>query len=121
MKLPRISTVTGIFGVIDPDSRRYSEIVITTSGRKVRLRCDPDTDEIVIARARKARESSLVPIVVGRFRVEWMWEMTNQQGYSDGFRIQLATKYTKRVIEFVGGASCIDGYEAHQFVLSTHT
>ena len=113
MKLPSLVRVTGIYAIEDSVLRgRFAEVVIRAPKSEVRLRCDHNTDEILLSRGSKKKRSKLVRIIVGQFRVEWMWAMTNQQGYSDGFRIQVADKKRSHVFEFISVASCIEVYEA---------
>lgn len=113
MKFSFITCVTGIYAIEDSTLRgRFVEIIISAPKRELRLRCDPNTDEILLSGGSKKKRKKLVPIVTGRFHVEWMWAMTNQQGYSDGFRIQLSAKQRRRVFEFVSIASSIEVYEA---------
>jgi hypothetical protein len=113
MKLPSLRNISGIYAVEDSVLRgRYSEIIIRAPSKEVRLCCDPDTDELRLSSARRKKRVSLKRIVTGNFRVEWMWAMTNEQGYFDGLRIQLAAKTSCRVFEFISIASCIEAYEA---------
>lgn len=115
MKLPPITRVTGIYAIEDPVlSGRYSEIIISSPTKEIRLRCDHDTDEIILSSGSKKRRKKPVRIIAGHFRVEWLWTMTNQQGYFDGFRIQLAAKRRRHVFEFIAIGSCIDVYEAKE-------
>lgn len=114
MKLPSITHVTGIHAVEDLILRgRFSEIIVRTPKKELRLRCDRNTDEMLLSSGRRKQRKNLISIATGSFRVEWMWTMTNQQGYFDGFRIQLATKRQVCVFEFITIASCIEVYEAH--------
>jgi hypothetical protein len=113
MNLPTLTAVTGIYGIKDSGLHgRYSEIVIRSPARDLRLRCNHDTDEILVSTSPRRRRASQVRFVTGRFRVEWIWAMTNQQGYSDGFRIQIATKKRNHVFEFIAIGSCIEVYES---------
>ena len=114
MKLPSITHVTGIYAVEDSILHgRFSEIIFRTPKKELRLRCDQNTDEILLSSGARKQRKNLISIAIGSFRVEWMWTMTNQQGYFDGFRIQLATKRQVRVFQFIAIASCIEVYEAH--------
>jgi hypothetical protein len=51
---------------------------------------------------------------MGKFRVNWVWVMTNQQGYFDGLRIQLTAKKVTRVFEFISICSSFEIHEAIQ-------
>lgn len=113
MKLQSITRVKGIWGVESPVPGLFAEVIFRTPGKEYRLKCDPKTDEIRLSGRVSKRGLTLVPILEGSYRVEWMWRMTNQQGYSDGFRIQLARKQQMQVFEFIAIASNIQVYEAH--------
>ena len=113
MKLPRITRVRRITCFEDTLLRgRIAEVVITTPSKKINLRCDPNTDEVVISKNRKAKRGKAFCLVSGNFRVPWIWELKNQQGYDDGFRIELSSGQKTRVFEFVSIASCLYVYEA---------
>jgi hypothetical protein len=114
MKLPSITHVTGIHAVEDSIlPGRFSEIIVRTPKKELRLRCDRNTDEMLLSSGTRKQRKNLISIATGSFRVKWMWTMTNHLGYFDGFRIQLATKRQVRVFEFITIASCIEVYEAH--------
>ena len=113
MKIPSIDHINAIEAVVDPVlSPRFSEVIISNSKREVRLACNRDSDEIILSTGRKLERKNLFQIFRGEARVEWMWTMLNQQGYFDGFRIQISAEGRERVFEFISIASCIDIYEA---------
>ena len=113
MKIPFINRITGIFGVEDSVLHgQFSEIVICNATKEICLRCDHNTDELLLSSGSKKKRHKLVRILSGSFRVEWIWTMTNQQGYCDGFRIQLGVKQQSHVFEFISIGSCIDIYKA---------
>jgi hypothetical protein len=91
---------------------RFAEVVISSPSRKISLRCDPDWDEVRIAAARRKRRGRASCLVSGKYRVEWMWALKNQQGYDDGFRIQLASDTECRVFDIIAIASCLEIREA---------
>jgi hypothetical protein len=111
MKLPRLTRVTGIYG-IEPFAGGFTEMVIASGSKEVRLRCDPDTDELLLSSGLKKERSTAVSIIAGTFRVTSMWSMTNGQGYSDGFRIELRTMKKSWAFEFIAAASAVEVYEA---------
>jgi hypothetical protein len=113
MKIPSITHLTAIDAVEDPILRgRFSEIIISNPKKEVRLGCDRDSDEILLSTGRKKKRNRLSPIFRGAYRVDWMWTKTNQQGYFDGFRIQISARGRERVFEFISIASCIEVYES---------
>jgi hypothetical protein len=113
MKLPSITRVRRITCFEDRVCRgSIAEVVITTPSRRISLRCDPDTDEVLISTARQTKRGRAACLVSGDFRAEWVWELRNQQGYRDGFRIELASGQERRVFDFIAIASCLKIYEA---------
>ncbi len=113
MKIPKLTCVTAINGIEDPVLHgRFCEIVISDSKREIRLGCNRDTDELLLSSGRKKERKKISPIFRGSGRVEWMWTMTNQQGYFDGFRIQIIARGQERVFEFISIASTIDVFDA---------
>ena len=113
MKIPKLSRVTAINGIEDPMLRgRFCEIVISDSKREIRLGCDRDSDELILSSGRKKERKKPSPVFRGDGRVDWMWTMTNQKGYFDGFSIQISSRGQERVFEFISIASTIDVYEA---------
>jgi hypothetical protein len=95
---------------------RFSKVMILTPSLEISLRCNPNTDELIISKTRKAKRVGKVSCLVsGDYRVEWMWEMKNQQGYSDGFRIQIASKRERRVFDIIAIASCLEIYEGSKW------
>jgi hypothetical protein len=115
MKIPKLTRVTAINGIEDPALRgRFCEIVISDSKREIRLGCDRNSDELILSSGRKKERKSRSPIFRGAGRVDWMWTMTNQQGYFDGFRIQILARGQERVFEFISIASTIDVFEARK-------
>ena len=114
MRIPAIREVTGITAIRDPDlAHGFAEIIISSPTADLRLRCDRNTDEIVLSRLRKRRPRG-VRLLTGRRRVEWMWVLHNQQGYEDGFRIQVADKKGSRSFDFIAIASVIQVFEARE-------
>lgn len=114
MKLPRLTRVTGIYG-IEPLAGGFSEVVIASGAKEVRLRCGSNTDELLISAGLRRKRLRTVSLVVGKFRVAWMWSMTNQQGYSDGFRIELCAVKKWRAFDFISAASVVKVSEAKKF------
>jgi hypothetical protein len=113
MNLPDLAQLDGIYGA-DRFAGGFTEIIITSGLTEVQLRCDRDTDELCISTGPKKERKDLVPIVVGEFAVLWMWAMTNQQGYSDGFRIELWAQNRSRAFDFISIASAIEVFEAQK-------
>jgi hypothetical protein len=113
MKLPSISRVSRIACFEDSVlSGQFAEVVISSPSRKISLRCDQDWDELVISTARKTRRGRASCLLTGKYRVEWMWALKNQQGYDDGFRIQLASDTERRVFDIIAIASRLEIREA---------
>lgn len=113
MSIFKITRVEGISGTRNPSSRcGFSEVIISASAADYRLACDPDTDELKISRLRKRRTGS-ISILKNNHNVEWMWRLRNQQGYEDGFRIQVRRKNGNRSFDFIAVASSIEVSEAH--------
>jgi hypothetical protein len=50
----------------------------------------------------------------GRFRVSWTWLMVNQQGYTDGFRIEIESKTRTHVFDLIAVVSSIEVREAQK-------
>lgn len=114
MRAPRIISVSRVIGTMTvPPSSLFDEIVLSTPKSDVVVRCDPDSDEVVISRQKKKKRAGAV-IASGRFRVPWTWLMVNQQGYADGFRIHLESGSVTRVFDFVASASSIEVREARK-------
>lgn len=113
MKLPSITRVSRITCFEDPlFPGRFAEVVISSPSRKTSLRCDSESDEMLISAARKRRRGRASCLLSGKYRVEWMWTLKNQQGYDDGFRIQLASDAERRVFDIIAIASCLEIREA---------
>jgi hypothetical protein len=113
--MPSITEVTDIAAVRDPDVvHGFAEVLISSPTGVFRLRCDRNTDEIIFTRLR-IRRSGATALLTGKHRVEWMWILQNQQGYQDGFRIQLAGKKGSRSFEFISIASVIHVFEAKEW------
>ena len=114
VKIPSLTHVTAISAVEDAVLHgRFSEIIISNPKREIRLGCDRNFDELILSVGRNKRRKKLFSIFKGAGRVEWMWIMTNQQGYFDGFRIQMSAQGCERVFEFMSIGSCIEVYEAN--------
>ena len=111
MKLPKITHVTAIYG-IEPFAGGFTEVVIANGSKEVRLRCDPKTDELLVTSGLKKKRPSAVSIISGTFQVTALWSMTNQQGYFDGFRIELRRAKKYRAFDFISAASAVEIYEA---------
>jgi hypothetical protein len=113
MMIPKLIRVTTISGIEDPVLRgRFCEIVISDSRQEIRLGCARDSDELILSSGRNRKRKNLFPIFRGAGRVDWMWTMKNQQGYIDGFRIQILARGQERVFEFISIASTIEVFEA---------
>ena len=113
MTLPKLTRVTRIDGVKAPSSGgQFAEIIIADGAKEVRLSCDSNSDELRISSGPRKSRSGAILLLSGRFRVEWLWSMTNQQGYSDGFRLQLRSKNESRVFDFISAALSIEVFEA---------
>ncbi len=113
MKLPSITRVSRITCFEDSAlPGQFAEVVIFSSSRKFSVRCDPELDEVVISTVRRKRRGRGSCLVSGKYRVEWMWALKNQQGYDDGFRIQLASDTERRVFDIIAIASRLEIREA---------
>jgi uncharacterized protein DUF6334 len=113
MKLPSITRIKKITCFEDTVlAGRFSEVVISTPSLEISLRCNPNSDELIISKAKKAKRIGKVSCLAsGKYRIEWMWELKNQQGYRDGFRIQIASRRERRVFNIIAIASCLEIYE----------
>ena len=113
MKLPKLTHVTRSDGIEAGSLRgQFAEVVIADGAKEVRLSCDPNSDELQMTGGARTTRRGVVTILSGRFRVEWLWSMTNQQGYSDGFRLELRSRKESRVFDFISAASSIEVFEA---------
>jgi hypothetical protein len=114
MRTPRLSRVSKIVAIKDPIiPRSFDRVVLITPTSDVIVRCDPNFDEVVVSRSKKGKRRWHGRVLLsGDFRVSWTWVMVNQQGYTDGFRIELTDDKTIRVFDFVGLASGLDIREA---------
>lgn len=114
VRVPRISQLSRIIAVQDAlAGPNFDRIVIVTPQSEVVLRCNPDSDEIVVSRQQKGRKRwSGVVLLSGDFQVSWTWLLQNQQGYVDGFRLEARDGAESRVFEFVAMASAIEVREA---------
>ena len=114
MRAPRITGLTRVVGVVPGStSSLFDQIVLSTPKSDVVVRCDPDCDEVVISRQKKRKRKGVV-IASGRYRVPWTWLLVNQQGYTDGLRIQLESGGSTRVFDFVAIATSIEVREARR-------
>jgi len=112
MKIPDIAEIDGIYGIRDPVLRRgFAEVVIFGLKHNLRIRCNGDTDEVILSRSKKGLRQG-VRILSGRYLVEWMWCLQNQQGYEDGFRIQVRAGRKIRSFDFIAIGSMIAVFKA---------
>jgi len=93
----------------------FSEVQLSTPSQQVSLRCNPNTDEVVISTTNRRGKGKALCLLSGNYRVEWVWEMTNQQGYGDGFRIQVASGKESRAFDIIAIASCLQIYETKRW------
>jgi hypothetical protein len=117
MRLPKITQIKKITCLEDQVlAGRFSEVIISTPSQQFSLRCNPNTDELIISKATKInKDRREFFLVSGEYRVEWMWQMKNQQGYNDGFRIQIAAKQKCKVFDIVAIASGLQIYEGRKW------
>ncbi len=110
MRAPRIDRVSKIIAVKSEDlAPGFDRVVLIAPKSEVVLRCDPDTDEVVVSRLKKGRKKWIGTVLAsGDFRVSWTWLMVNHQGYTDGFRIELVEGAESRVFEFVASCSALE-------------
>lgn len=112
MRAPRITRLSRIIGVLGRFvGSRFDHIVLITPTSDLVVRCDPETDEVVISNQKRRKRSGAI-LATGRFRVPWTWLLINQQGYTDGFRIEIEAGGVTRVFDFVAIASAIEVREA---------
>jgi len=110
MRAPRIDRVSKIVAVKSEDlAPGFDRVVLITPKSEVVLRCDPDSDEVIVSRLKKGKKKWVGTVLAsGDFRVSWTWLMVNHQGYTDGFRIELVEAPESRVFEFVASCSAIE-------------
>ena len=111
MKLPKLTSVDRIEG-FESFAGGFREIVITSGSKEFILSCTRDTDELQLATSSRKKRKNTVSIVDGSFVVVWMWSLTNQQGYFDGFRIELRGPRKNQIFDFIAAASAIEVFEA---------
>ncbi len=114
MRAPRINRVSKIVAVeASPGSKGYDRIILYTPTSDVVIRCDQGSDEVVVAFAKKGKRKWRGTVLMsGDSQVSWTWLMVNQQGYTDGFRVELGGVGATRVFDFVAIASAIEVWEA---------
>jgi hypothetical protein len=114
MRAPRIGRVSKIIAIKDAIiPRSFDRVVLITPTSDVIVRCDSRFDEVVISRSKKGKKRWRGRVLLsGDFRAVWTWIMVNQQGYRDGFRIELTDDKTVRVFDFIGICSGLDIREA---------
>ncbi len=70
-----IAEIDGIHGIRDPVLRHgFAEVVIFGLKHNLRIRCNGDTDEVILSRSKKGRRQG-VRILSDRYLVEWMWSL----------------------------------------------
>jgi hypothetical protein len=101
----RFETIDAVFRA-DPD---HDTLVVTID----RLR--PDADETLIDASNSAPWTTCVG-----FGIRWAWRLTNQQGYSDGVRLEFAKpgESSRAVLELIVAASAIEIFQVPKLNLS---
>lgn len=114
MRAPRIDQVSQIISIPDPVLAPWPrQVVFITPKSDLVLRCDSETDEMIISRSSKSRKTWQGNVLIsGSFSVLWTWLFVNHQGYKDGFRIALLANNVERVFDFVAVCSSIEIREA---------
>lgn len=93
---------------------RYRAIAFVFSSGTLQIRCNDDTDEVIlesISDLDRAYEVADHPFLTGLegMSLEEAWVMTNRRGYEDAFQIRLADRAcNEHVRQFEVAASAID-------------
>lgn len=115
MRIPTLTHVTTIDAVEDPVLRgRFSEVIISDAKKEFVSGATAILTRFLMSAGRRKMRKRIFSIFRGTGRVEWMWTMTNQQRYFDGFRIQISAKADERVFGVVSIGSCLVVYEAKE-------
>ena len=92
---------------------RYQSLEFEFAAGSISLRCDDDTDEIIVGVDRI--DSAALPVtdawVQGLLdkRIEYTWELRNHRGYNDAFQLRLVDdQHHEEARQFEVGASTIE-------------
>ena len=113
----RLATDSGelaaIRGQTDATGERLVALDLAFASGTLRLRCDGDTDEVLVEVADEPgsypplRNDALDGLL--GMTIEYAWVMTNQRGYSDAFQLRLRDgRGREEIRQFEVGASAID-------------
>ncbi|MBC2604811.1 DUF6334 family protein [Pelagicoccus albus] len=124
MNTPEFKTIEAIYGIpCEEMPTRFERAVLVTQEAEFLISCEPEFDEIVITKEER-KERTEPPILAGCFRVTWSWILTNQQGYTDGLRIEMKSEEDETYCyEFISIASGIEIHKSEKVRVnqSAHT
>jgi hypothetical protein len=103
----QLQEVTGLISPVD----RYSILQFAFTAGVLSLRCNDDTDEIVVevidvADDHPRAAHAVITDLIG-MSIEYAWTMTNHRGYIDAFQMRLMDKQRReqaRQFEVAGSA-----------------
>jgi hypothetical protein len=92
---------------------RFSSLDLEFASGVLCLRCDDDTDEIIVTASQRPVDSPGVshPAIsdLTGLSIEYAWSLTNHRGYVDGFQLRLTDGLGREETrQFEVGASAID-------------
>ncbi len=95
--------------------RRFAKIALEFAAATLILRCEDDTDEIVVQVADTVPDCPAInhPLLVGliEMTIADAWTMTNQRGYDDAFQVRfVAEDRSEETRQFEVAASAMDVY-----------
>lgn len=114
-ELVRLASDSGellaVNGIMAP-SGRYSALQFEFASGVLKLRCDDDTDEVIVEVGEEVVGGTSVPgeemaELIG-MRIESAWRLINQRGYVDAFQLRLTDGDDEKTRQFEVAASAID-------------
>jgi hypothetical protein len=104
--------LVGVRGVLAA-AGRYTALEFVFASGRLSLRCDDDTDEIIVETGRTISDGqpvaeSWVDDLLGKW-IEYAWKLRNHRGYEDGFQLRLIDgQRGEEVRQFEVAGSAID-------------
>ncbi|WP_210486701.1 DUF6334 family protein [Rufibacter aurantiacus] len=96
------------------------QVIIKTATESLILTVNPDLDELTVSTdsikkseseneisINALRESSTLADLLGK-KLVWTWILTNNQGYQDGFQLQVTNGKEETIIQFIAISSKIE-------------
>jgi hypothetical protein len=103
-----LMAITGLAAPVD----RFAALAFRFAAGTLLLRCDDDTDEIVVDVVEDVPDYPAVAheLLAGLrgSTIEYAWVLTNHRGYHDAFQIKLASPGRNVTVQFEVGASTMD-------------